>query len=65
MVKTLIQNRIAFEAFPLERILDYLSGESYFTVNAFSEHYISYTYQDRKLLKHIQWDEPGMLKWRE
>jgi hypothetical protein len=65
MARALIQNKITFEAFPLDRILDYLSGESYFTVNTYSEHYISYAYRDRKLFRHIEWDDPGMLKWKE
>jgi hypothetical protein len=64
MVKTLTRNRIPFKAHELERVLDYLSGESYFTVNAYAEHYIFYDMGDRKLSKHIEWDEPKILKWK-
>lgn len=64
MIKALIHNKIAFKAYPLESVLDYLSGETYFTVNVYSKHSISYTYWDRRLLKHIEWDEPNMLKWK-
>lgn len=64
MVKTLIRNRIPFKAHELEIVLSYLSGESYFTVNAYAEHYVFYDPGDRKLLKHIEWDEPNLLKWK-
>jgi hypothetical protein len=64
MVKEFIKNRIPFKAHELEGVLDYLSGESYFTVNAYDEHYIFYSYEDRKLLRHIEWDEPKILIWK-
>jgi len=64
MVKALIRNNISFKAHDLEGVLDYLSGECYFTVNAFDKHYISYSPADKKLLKHIEWDEPEILKWK-
>ncbi len=63
MVKALIENRIPFKALKLESVLDYLSGESYFTVNVYAEHWIFYSHEDRKLLKHIEWDALNMLKW--
>lgn len=63
MVKALIQNEIPFEANEIEDVLSYLSGESYFTVNDYDKHYIFYS-GDRKLLRHIEWDEPRMVKWR-
>lgn len=64
MIKALVRNGIPFEAHKLESVLDYLTGESYFTVNTYDEHSIFYAPDDRKLLKHIEWDEPKMLKWR-
>ena len=63
MVKALIQNEILFRANDIEDVLNYLSGESYFTVNDYDKHYIFYS-GDRKLLRHIEWDEPRMVKWR-
>ena len=63
MVKALIQNEIPFEANEIEDVLNYLSGENYFTVNDYDKHYIFYS-GDRKLLRHIEWDEPRMVKWR-
>ena len=65
MVKALIRNGTPFKAHEIESVLDYLSGESYFTVNAYSRHYIFYASADRKLLKHIEWDEPRMVKWKQ
>lgn len=64
MVKSLIRNRIPFKAHELKKVLDYLSGESYFTVNAYDIHNIFYTHDSRKLFKHIKWDDPKMLKWK-
>ncbi|HKZ56433.1 MAG TPA: hypothetical protein VJ024_01905 [Thermodesulfovibrionales bacterium] len=64
MVKALIKNKIPFEANDIGDVLNYLSGESYFTVNDYDKHYIFYDSGDKKLLKHIEWDEPRMLKWK-
>lgn len=65
MIKALIKNRIPFEAHNLESVLDYLSGDSYFTVNAYDKHFILYDPGDRKLVKHIEWDEPKVVTWKE
>ena len=64
MVKALIGNRVPFEAYQLENVLDYLSGESYYTVNAHGKHNIAYYSGERRLFKHIEWDKPNMLKWK-
>ncbi|GFP35728.1 hypothetical protein HKBW3S43_01517, partial [Candidatus Hakubella thermalkaliphila] len=56
MVEVLIRNRLPFKAQELESVLDYLSGESYFTVNIYDRHCIFYAPEDRKLLRHIEWD---------
>lgn len=64
MVKALIRNGIPFEAYKLESVLDYLSGESYFTVNDHGEHSIIYDAGNRRLVKHIKWDEPKTVRWK-
>ena len=64
MIKALITNDIPFEAHKFENVLDYLSGESYFTVNTYDDDSVVYDPADRKLSKHIEWDEPNMLKWK-
>lgn len=35
---------------------------SYFTVDAYAEHCIFYSHEDRKILRHIEWDALNMLK---
>ena len=62
MVRTLIKNRIPFIALELESVLDYLCGESYFSVNTYDKHYIFYSPEKKKILKYIEWDEPNILK---
>lgn len=64
MIKALIEKGLPFEAHNLEMVLDYLSGDSYFTVNAYSKHFILYDSRDRKLFRHIDWDEVKMVKWK-
>jgi len=64
IVKALVQNNVAFKAHELDDVLEYLCGESYFTVNAHSEHNIDYDNSYRKILRNIEWDQPGMLKWK-
>lgn len=65
MVKALIRSKKPFKAHDLERVLDYLSGESYFTVNTYDKHFLFYSSEDRKLLKHIEWDEPKVVRWKK
>ena len=64
MTKTMIRNRVPFRVHDLKSVLDYLSGESYFSVNGYGIHNIFYSPADRKLLRHIKWDEPKILKWK-
>ncbi|MCD6228354.1 MAG: hypothetical protein J7K17_02620 [Candidatus Omnitrophica bacterium] len=42
MVKALIKRRIPFVAYDLEKVLDYLRGETYFTVNTYSDNCFFY-----------------------
>jgi len=59
MVQALIQNKIPFQADNYEYILDYLAGETYFTVNEHSEHsffYITSRESKRRYFPHIEWD---------
>lgn len=65
MVKALIKNGIPFEAHDLESVLDYLVGDSYFSVNAYDKHFLFYSSEDRKLIKHIEWDDPKVVRWKK
>jgi len=64
MIKKLIKSKVPFNAEKLDNVLDYLSGESYFIVNAYAKHCFFYSYQDRKLLRHIEWDKPEIVRWK-
>lgn len=60
MVKALIKNNISFRAGDLEEVLNYLRGETHFTVNEHAEHsffYIPSREYKRLYFKHIEWDE--------
>jgi hypothetical protein len=68
MVGALIKKDVHFTASRLEEILDYLVGESYYTVNDYSDSYLFYTpsREDKnKYFKHIEWDELKILKWKK
>ncbi len=60
MVEALIKNKIPFIAQNLEEVLDYLAGETYFTVNDYSDNsffYIPSQEYKRNYFKYIEWDE--------
>lgn len=65
MVKALIKRKIPCIAYNLEEVLDYLAGESYFTVNTYSDNYFNYipcADYKKAYFKHIEWDEPKILE---
>lgn len=64
MVKALIENKIPFYAYLLNKVLDYMSGESYFRVNAYDKHFILYGSDLKKILKHIEWDDLDIVRWK-
>ncbi len=67
MVDALIEHNIAFKVPGLGKTLKFLSGQTYFTVNNYSEHEISYSgdKEDReKYLPHIKWDKLKILRKR-
>jgi len=67
MVKAAIKNNVPFSAYNLEEVLDYLAGETYFTVNCYSDNSFFYTLSReyrKEYFKHIEWDEFKILKWR-
>lgn len=66
MVKALIKRRIPFIAYDLEKVLDYLTGETYFTVNTHSDNFFFYipsAEHKKRYFKYIEWDKPKILKW--
>ncbi|MFH1200452.1 MAG: hypothetical protein V1708_05270 [Candidatus Micrarchaeota archaeon] len=66
MLKALLKSKVPVEAPDLKEVLDYLAGESYFTVNDYDRHHIRYLHskEDLKLFSHIEWDALSLLKWK-
>lgn len=68
MVKSLIKREIPFQAPGLDIVLDYLSGETYFTVNGYDEHrflYIPSREYRRLYFHHIEWDPLEVPEWHK
>jgi len=68
MAIELIKEKIPFEANELKEVLDYLAGETYFTVNDYSEHNFSYypsAEHKKKYFPHIVWDSAKTIKWKK
>jgi hypothetical protein len=68
MVQALIEAGVPFTAYELDKVLDFLSGDTYFTVNDYDEHSFSYIpsreYR-KKYFPYIEWDDIKILKWKE
>ncbi len=67
MVNALIKAEIPFEAGELSSVLDFLAGETYFTVNEYSEHRFSYIpskEHKKEYFPHIEWDEIKVVRWK-
>lgn len=67
MVKDLIKKKIPFQAIKLNEVVNYLSGETYFIVNDYSEHVFYYIpskkYKDL-YFRYIEWDKIETPKWK-
>jgi hypothetical protein len=67
MVNALIKSEIPFQAGDLEEVLNYLCGDTDFTVNDYGEHsfmYIPSREYKKKYYPHIRWDTLDIPKWR-
>lgn len=67
MVDTLIKNEIPFSAGKLDDVLNFLAGDTYFTVNKMGEHHFRYILSreyKQKYFPYIEWDEIKAVKWR-
>jgi hypothetical protein len=67
MARALIKENIPFKALEIEKVLEYLEGESLFTVNEYDEHFFSYipSKEHKKLyFKNIEWGNIEILKWK-
>lgn len=67
MIIALIKENIPFQADKLKSVLEFLAGETYFTVNDYSEHNFYYCPSKeykKKFFPHIEWDEIKTVKWK-
>jgi hypothetical protein len=67
MTQALMTERVPFKAPDLEKSLEFLRGDSEFTVNRHSNEHIDYTgarWEKKEMLPHIKWDELKVLKRR-
>lgn len=67
MVNTLIKMEIPFSAGKLDDVLDYLAGDTYFTVNRMDEHHFRYIYSReyrQKYFPHIEWEDIKVVEWK-
>ena len=67
MVCVLIKKQVPFEVGRLEDVLDFLTGDTYFTVNKMDEHhfiYIPSREYKQKYFPHIEWDDIKVVKWK-
>lgn len=64
MAKALIKNTVPFRADNFEDVLEFLAGETYFTVNDYDRLPFFYTNSKedkRRYFKHIEWEKPKIL----
>ena len=69
MAKSLIKERVPFNAKDLEEVLNYLAGEIYFSVNSSGNIFHTFYYEPskehkEKYFRHVQWDKIEAPKWR-
>lgn len=67
MLIQLIKNEIPFNTGKLEDVLNFLAGDTYFTVNMMGGHHFRYILSreyKQKYFPHIEWDEIKVVKWR-
>lgn len=67
MLCSLVSKEIPFEAGHLSEVLDYLAGETDFTVNEYDEHrflYIPSKEYKKDYFPHIDWDEIKIVRWK-
>lgn len=69
MVKALIKHKIPFRASDLGKALEFLTGEKYLSVNEHGGDFMTTVFyshhpSERKLFKHISWDDLKLVKFR-
>ena len=67
MVQALIDKDIPFQAPELDKVVRFLSGETFYKVNEFGDHFIFYipsSEYKKKYFRHIEWEEIELPKWK-
>lgn len=69
MAAALVEHNVPFEAHGLDRVLEYLTGESDMEVNTMGIREPSFQYETsrenrKRYFPHIRWDELQVLKWK-
>ncbi len=67
MAIQLIKAEIPFEAGKIEEVLDFLAGDTYFTVNKRGDNNFDYRLSreyKKKYFPYIEWDEIRVVKWK-
>lgn len=67
MIKAMIEMKVPFEAKNMGEVLNFLTGDTYFTVNNFGEHdliYIPSREYKQKYFYNIEWDDIKCVKWK-
>ena len=62
MLKALMEGKVPVMALDLEEVLEYLTGESYFSVNRHGLEDISYRDMPPEYFKYIEWDPLEVVK---
>lgn len=68
MVENLIKMQIPFETRKINDVLDFLAGDTYFSVNKKDEHNFMYELSKeykQKYFPHIEWDDIKVVKWKD
>jgi len=61
------KEKIPFRVDELKNVLDYLAGETYFTVNDYEEHnfwYMPTREYKKTFFRHIEWDKIKIPQWK-
>jgi hypothetical protein len=68
MVLALIKFDVPFQAEQFAFVLDYLSGETDFTVNEYGDHFFHYIPSKeyrRRYFRHIEWEIPRLVEFKK
>lgn len=68
MAKALVKENVPFEAAEIYDVLNYLAGETYFTVNDYDKHsffYMPSAEHKKRYFRHVKWDTISIPLWKK